>query len=377
MKKAYIVKTGACYPHAADYYLLRSYLIRNGWEITESAPAADLLIVNTCALTKEYEDKAIECVQETAKQKKRNAQLIVTGCLPGINQKRLRRISEIEAIGAGSLEKIDTLLASRLRIRDIPYLNGFKEPAAGSAREYLLRIGWGCNGRCTYCAVKRVFGKPHSRSLSQISKEYELAYRNGYRYFTLIANDSGSYGKDTGSSLGHLLRGLCKKYKDTRFKISHILPDTLQALLSSVGQFIQTGRIACMNIPIESGSDRILRLMQRGYTVDGFKECIKKLIAHNPGLDIKTDIMVGFPSETESDFLSSLRLVEWLGRYKVDFQCLVYSPRPFTEARSMAHQIPTRVKKERIRRLERLCTVSRILRDKRSFKKLERKIIFK
>lgn len=374
MKKAFIVKTGRCYPHKTDYNLLKSCLITNGWQVTESAQQADLLIINTCALTKEHEDEAIRYVQKALEQKKRDARMVVTGCLPRINQKRLWQIFKGDVISADSIEKIDPLIGDRASIKDIAYIGEPVKPKNIASREYLLRIGWGCDGKCIYCGVKRVFGKPRSRPLQDIMKEYELAYRKGYACFTLVANDSGSYGNDRGNSLIYLLFKLCEKYKNTRFKLSHMLPNTLQNLIPSMSQFIKTDRITHINIPAESGSDRILGLMQRGYTVDDFKDCIRQLFSYNPNLHIKTDIMVGFPSETELDFLASLRLVEWLGRRNVYFQCLAYSARPFTRAGLMP-QIASRIKNRRLRQVKKLCLLSYNIKDEKSFKKLDREII--
>ena len=115
--------------------------------------------------------------------------------------------------------------------------------------------------------------------------------------------------------------------------------------------------------------------MNRPYTVNDFKYCIEKLIDYNHNLEIKTDIMVGFPSETEQDFLNTLRLVEWLGRKNVFFQCLPYSPRPNTEASTLPGQVNQRTKVIRLEQLLRLCSISYILRNKKLFKKLKRQTI--
>jgi tRNA A37 methylthiotransferase MiaB len=117
--------------------------------------------------------------------------------------------------------------------------------------------------------------------------------------------------------------------------------------------------------------------MNRSYTVNDFKYCIEKLIKYNHNLEIRTDIMVGFPTETEQDFLDTLRLVEWLGRNKICFQCLTYSPRPNTEASKLPGQLDQKTKSIRFKRLGNLCKFSYVLRSKKLFKKLKRKQVAK
>ena len=377
MKKAFLITTGTCYPHNTDSQLIEAYLRNNGWTLSKKIKEANLIIINTCAFIKKNENRAFEFIKKAQKEKRSDAEIIVTGCLPAINKVKLQAVFNGITIGANSLQEFNKLLNEKLRIQDVKYIGStrFLRKNEYKHAEYFLRIGWGCHGKCSYCAVRFVFGKPRSRPIPDILQEFNIAYDKGYRRFVLIANDSGSYGEDLDTSIIDLLYKLCQKKRNCQFALSHLTPDKLKEILPSLKKFIRLGRIWRINIPVESGSNRIIQLMNRSYTVNDFKYCIEKLIGYNPNLEIKTDIIVGFPSETEQDFLDSLRLVEWLGRNNVWFQSLIYSPRPNTEASKLPGQIDQRTKAIRIKRLKDLCSFSRILREKKLFKKLKRKIV--
>lgn len=371
MKKAFIISSAECYPSASDLNLLNTYLNKNGWTISKRIGLANAVIVYTCACSKSVEDKSIKIITQAQKKKNRSAQLIVAGCLPSINRTRLKHVFKGMTVSANYLQEFDKLLNQEFSINGIEYTGPDRKLKKNEYAEYHLRIEWGCYGKCSYCAVKFVFGKPRSRPVLDILKEFDIAYRKGYRRFVLVANDAGSYGRDLRISLAHLINRLCQKHKGSRFLLSHITPDKLKDILPSLERLICSGKILRMNIPVQSGSNRIIRLMNRLYTVNNFKYCIKKLINYNPNLEIKTDIMVGFPSETEQDFLDTLKLVEWLGRNKVRFQCFTYSKRPNTEASKLPGQIDQRTKIYRFRRLANLCNFSYIVGNKKLFHKLK------
>ncbi|MDD5167014.1 MAG: radical SAM protein [Candidatus Omnitrophica bacterium] len=368
--------TGTCYPSQTDFRLIKTYLKSNGWILSKKIENAALIIIYTCAFIKDREDLSIKYIRKAQKEKNRAAQIIVAGCLPAINKFRLKRIFKGGIVEARSIQEFDKVLNARVGIRDIKYLELSRKLKNNAAVEYYLRIGWGCHGKCSYCGVRFVFGKPHSRPVSDILQEFNIAYGKGYRKYILIANDVGSYGEDLDTSFIHLIRKLCQKYRDCQFALSHLNPDKLREILPFIKNLIRSGRIWRLNIPVESGSNRIIRLMNRSYTANDFKYCVAKLISYNPGIEIKTDIIIGFPTETKRDFFDTLRLVEWLGRNKVYFQCLVYSKRPKTEASKMSGQIEQKVKEGRLKQIERLCRISYVLRDKKLFKKIRRKEAF-
>lgn len=376
LRKAQVIKTGDCYPHGADYFLIRSYLSANGWKLVEKSSLADLIVINTCAFTAEREADSVSLIKKAAREKKPGCRVVVTGCLPAINKRRLKQVFKGTIISAGNLAGLDRLLSSRVPIQRINNIFFPGDSGCPENREYFLRVGWGCNGRCAYCSVKFVFGKPRSRPPGEIIEEFSFAHKNGYRNFVLVANDIGSYGEDIGCSITDILKRLCALSPKASFVFSHFTPDRLGKSLPGLKRFITSGKIKRINIPVESGSDRILRLMKRKYTVSQFKDLIRKLVACNPKLDILTDIIVGFPSETERDFLDSLKLLQWLSEFQANFQCLAYSRRPFTVADKMPMQVPPEVKQRRLRQLIRMNELAFILKDKYLFGRMPRKVVF-
>lgn len=375
MKKAFLMTTGKCYPSLADFDLIKAYLKNNGWILSEKINDATLIIIYTCAFIKEREGMSIESIKKAQKEKKAKAKIIVTGCLPVINKDRLKQVFNETIVNANSLKELDKILNSKLSIQKINYTGSSREFKHNANIEYRLRIGWGCRGKCSYCSVKFVFGKPRSRPPLEIIREFKNAYSKGYRRFVLIANDSGSYGEDLNTSLIYLLNRLSARYEECKFSLSHLSSDKLKKIFPLLKKFICSGKIWRINIPVESGSNRILRLMNRNYTVNYFKYCVQKLMACNQNLVINTDIVTGFPSETNKDFRDSLKLVEWLGRHMVRIQLVAYSKRPKTEASKMSGQISRKTKNSRLKQLKRLREISYILREKKLFRKLKRKVL--
>ncbi|HOX54090.1 MAG TPA: radical SAM protein [Candidatus Omnitrophota bacterium] len=356
MKRIFLSTTALhCFPGNADFGLLHNYFKENGWTISRKIESADIVIIYACASRKLKEDESIESIEEALKKTSKEAKVIVAGCLPVINKTRLNKIFQGITVSANSLQDLDQLFNSKAKIREINYVGQGHKKAKNNELIYPLRIGWGCRGKCSYCAVRFVFGKPHSRPISDIIQEFNAAYNKGYRRFTLVANDAGYFGQDSGTSLPALLRKLCQIKKESRFALSHMTPDRLKALLPSLKAFIRSGKISAIKIPVESGSDRILQLMNRYYTVSDFRYCVQKLIEYNPKLEIYTNIIVGFPTETEDDFQETIKLVGSFGRHITYFHCPPYSNRPNTPASKMSGQIDRKTIEDRLRRLNNLC----------------------
>lgn len=362
MKKFIVLTTSGCVPHNTDSLLIKKYFTINGWQKSRMIDNSDIIIINTCAFIQKMEDLSIKNIQKASKNKKKDAKIIVVGCLSAINKDRLHRSFKGDIISANSLHQLDNILKMNIKLHEIQCLDTPKKFSEDLLQSYPLRIGWGCNGVCSYCSVKRVFGKPHSRSINAIIKEYNAAYDDGHRQFRLVATDTGSYGEDIGLSIIDLLRELKIKHEDCTFALSHLTPKKVEELFSSLNPLIKTGKIAFMNIPVQSGSDRILSLMKRDYKVEAFKSCITKILQCNKNIFIKTDIIAGFPTETDEEFMETVDLVEWLSRHNITFQCLAYSQRPGTEAFKMPGQIPSAIKEERVNKLNKLCDFSYALR---------------
>jgi len=382
MKKAVVIITSNCYASRTDFDLIYEYLRKNGWKIVRKIENADVVIINTCAYVKQKEDSSIKIIKKAQKEIKKNARLIVTGCLPAINKNRLRRIFKGTAISAKSLHQLDGVLNANIKLRNIQYVKptGYNEKCPDNnyyrpgyfLREYRLRIGWGCKGRCSYCVVRHVFGKPHSRSIAEILEEFKTATKKGFKKFVLVANEIGVYGEDINVDIVKLLNALTQQNNNAQFAISNITPNRLKELLPRLKKFIHRKKIWRINIPVQSGSDRILGLMKRSYRINDFKHSIEKITRINPEILIESDIIIGFPSETKDDFYKTLMLTEWLDRNKVFFQIFPYDPRPNTAASKMSGQLSTKEKIEGVKKLSFLCSSYFIMKNRVLFNKWKR-----
>ena len=358
MKKAFLKCITECHPALSDVNLLKQYLRTNGWSVSRSVDAADVVIVYTCASTQAREEVSLRAIRRFQKRHKVGANLIVSGCLPAINKDRLKRVFDGVVVPAKSLHEFDRVLEAQHSLREIQYAGAEGQLRNDHAAEYPLRIEWGCDGNCSYCAIKFVYGNSKSRSVAEILLEFDRAFQEGYRNFMLVGNDSGSYGKDMGASLADLLQALCNRQSECWFSLSHISPHKLKPMLPALSGMIRSGRISRINLPVQSGSNRIIKLMRRYYRVADFKYCVNKLTAYCPGIQLKTDFIVGFPSETEKDFSATLKLAEWLAGRGVYFNCFPYSERPKTAALKLPGKIDQVTQLERLQRLSRACPMA-------------------
>ena len=185
MKKAYIISTGGCDPFRTDFALISAYLKINGWSLCQDVACADIVIVHTCAFAKYMEDQGMLLIKTMQKEKNKQAKIIVTGCLPVINRPRLSVILKGAAVRADNLQELDMILNASISLNEVKYLNRTRLDRAPNKKEipryiyngYLLRIGWGCDGKCSYCAVKFVFQKARSRPVEEILQEFDIAYK--------------------------------------------------------------------------------------------------------------------------------------------------------------------------------------------------------
>ena len=213
---------------------------------------------------------------------------------------------------------------------------------------------YGCNNFCSYCIVPYVRGRERSRAPEDILKEVEGLVKEGYTEVTLLGQNVNSYGKDrtgNGCTFPELLRLLnsVEGLERLRFMTSHP-KDLSDGLISAMAECARVCKH--IHLPVQSGSDEILCRMNRHYTASDYAQLVKKLRASVPGIEISTDIIVGFPGETEEDFEATLRLVEDVGFCAA--YTFMYSPRIGTPAASWPNQIPDDVKHERLVRLNAL-----------------------
>ena len=339
----------------------------------------DVIVFNTCCIRDTAERRALGNIGVTKAEKKRNPDLIlaVVGCMPqqdGVADRLKERYPYVDIVlGTRNIaqlkDEIQKVIASRNRIKKrsdkkyrcfdteqpINYLE-IDEKTPQTRTSYpnaWINIIYGCNNFCTYCIVPYVRGREVSRDMNSVLDEVKKCVDEGYKEITLLGQNVNSYGNDVDDpnvNFANLLREIDKiegKFR-VRFMTSHpkdLNDDIIDAMANS-------SKI-CNNLhlPIQAGSDKVLANMNRRYDSAKYLQTIEKLRKAMPDIGITTDIMVGFPTETEDDFQKTLEIVEKV-RYSNAFT-FIYSPRKGTPAAKM-EQIPYAVKQERISRLIKL-----------------------
>ena len=331
---------------------------------TESEEEADIIVFNTCCIRENAENHAFGNIGNLKKLKKRKKELIVAvgGCMAqeeGKAQLLKEKFSFIDIIfGTHNVAELGALIDTlrEKRKKQVSVLPERKEtedhitPVRTSYPNAWVNITYGCNNFCTYCIVPYVRGRERSRRAEVILEEVRSLVREGYKEITLLGQNVNSYNSDGqgGMSFPELLDRCARiegKFR-LRFMTSHPKDFTKELAL-----VMQKHEKICnlLHLPVQAGSDRILTLMNRRYTREKYLSEIKMLRELIPNCAVTTDLIVGFPTETEEDFLQTLSLVK-----EADFSSaftFVYSPRTGTKAAQMEGRIPEEVSKDRIMRL--------------------------
>lgn len=325
---------------------------------------ADVIVFNTCCVRENAEQHAFGNIGMLKKLKAEKPELVIAvcGCMTqqgNFSEKLLKSYPYVDlVIGTFNIDKFGELLAKKIeskkRLVEILEKNGeiseSVTPLRSSFPNAWVNVMYGCNNFCSYCIVPYVRGRERSRRADKIIAEIKGLVENGYKEITLLGQNVNSYGKDLkdGSSFSSLLDEIGKLEGKFRLRFMSNHP---KDLTEEVVEAIERNPHACkaIHLPVQSGSDRILKEMNRRYTVEDYLGKVAKIRDIIPNCAITTDIIVGFPTETEKEFEDTVSLVEKV-RYDGAFT-FVYSPREGTKAAAMDGQIPADVKKERIMRL--------------------------
>ncbi|MGC8606186.1 MAG: tRNA (N(6)-L-threonylcarbamoyladenosine(37)-C(2))-methylthiotransferase [Vulcanisaeta sp.] len=353
MANKFTVITFGCWLNKADSDIVITRLRSLGWEYTEDIKSADTIIINTCAVREEAERNELKLLRKLSEEYL-NKRLIVTGCLTRVRPAMIKDAApNAVLVTSHGAEFIDEVVNGRNDIyvyedRPMKYLPSYYPEFHG--HRYVVPIQVGCLGNCSFCVTKvgrMGFGKVRSYEMSDITNAVANAVSRGAREIYLTGQEISAYGRDKGYDLADLLENILGKV-DGRFMIRLGMMEPLELsrvidrLLDIVKSDWRVYRF--FHIPVQSGSDRILTLMKRKYSVSLFKDIVTRIRRVFPDATIVTDIIVGFPGETDEDFWASVRLIEELSIDKVNLAR--YSRRPFTEAAYM-EQVPEQIKKER------------------------------
>ena len=360
--KKYFLRTYGCQMNVHDSEAIRSYLEELGFTNTEDITKANVVVLNTCAIRENARDKVIGFLGKCKYLKKNNPdfKIVLAGCMteqPDFIDLIRKKHSYVDiVIGTHNLYDLPKLLLEEYSKQTIEVYSNSDEVIEGinyirdSKITAWVNIMYGCDKFCTYCIVPYTRGRERSRKKEEIIKEVIHLKENGYKEVTLLGQNVNAYGKDINESFADLLECVAKTgIERVRFVTSHPWNFT-DEMIRVIAKYDNI--MPYIHLPIQSGSNTILKRMNRKYTKEEYLELFNKMKERIPNVAITTDIIVGFPGETEEDFKETLDIVntcKYDGAYT-----FIFSPRVGTPAARMEDNTPLKEKEERLYRLNEL-----------------------
>lgn len=339
-KKVY-VRSNGCPGQELDVARLVSYFEANGCRITFSPRRADHIVFLTCCA---IESRKEDSLRRIARYQELKGDLIVGGCLPDIAADEFKARHPGKFVTSKDIPRIDAYFPEfKIKYRDVPdahflfpKLSMIAEKALAEfelSRKFYqqvqtsgifdkrkvkrpyIRIGRGCNEKCAYCGIRKAIGPLQSKPVEACVKEYEALLQQGHRSFKIFADNTGAYGADIGSSLPELLDRMGEVHDgmDVDWFVVHLEPVWVIKHKAELLKWVSRGVISELLYPIQSGCDRVLHLMGRGSNADTVLQCILDIKRANPALKVNTQVIVGFPSETEEELQETLDFVKQVG----------------------------------------------------------------
>lgn len=363
--KKYCVVTYGCQMNLHESEKISGILSGMGMSAVNEPENADVVVFNTCCIRDTAERRALGNIGKMKELKKKNKNLliVVTGCMTqqnGFAENMKERYQYVDVIlGTHNISDLENQIRIRLekkkRVAAVLDTDGYIDDETTpvtrtSFPNAWVNINYGCNNFCTYCIVPYVRGRERSRDMKSIISECEKLINDGYKEITLLGQNVNSYGNDVPDenvNFANLLKEVAKI--DGKFRI-RFMTSHPKDLTEDVVKAIRDNDKICNNIhlPIQAGSNSVLKNMNRRYTREHYLGLIDMIRRYLPDCGITTDIMVGFPYETEEDFLDTIDIVEKV-RFSTAFT-FIYSVRKGTKAAEMP-QIPYEIKQNRIKRL--------------------------
>lgn len=362
--KYYHIVTYGCQMNVHESEKIAGILETMGMKATDNIKEAKVVVFNTCCIREGAEDRAFSNISALKKHKEKNDDVVIVmcGCMPQQKEGKYNLKTKLPyvdiIIGTHNINLLKEYLikhnVDKKRIFEI-----IEKPIANDTISHTVRdnehnayvnIIYGCNNFCTYCIVPYVRGRERSRPYEDIEKEFKELVNKGYKYITLLGQNVNSYGKDLEEpmSFADLLARLCKI--DGDFKIKYMSSHPINFTKEVVEVMKREPKMAkCLHLPVQSGSDEILRRMNRKYDSKHYIKLINMTKKAIKNIALSTDIIVGFPGETEKDFNDTLKLIKKV-KYDQIF-AFMYSKRTGTPAATYDDQVLDDVKNKRLNKL--------------------------
>jgi len=356
--RKFYIRTYGCQMNQLDSELIAGKLIMRGFEPVELEGEADIILLNTCSVRDLAERKVMGKLGLLGKGKKQRPELVlgVLGCMAQSKKETLfEKLPELDLVcGTHSIDLLPSMLEDVIRLRqkrievseDETHPADFTQAARSSRFQAFVSIMRGCNNYCSYCIVPYVRGREISRTPDEILDEVRRLADQGYREITLLGQNVNSYGRNLDQSVDFAdLLAMTNEIggiERIRFVTSHP-KDISEKLVKAIGGLDKVCEY--LHFPLQSGSDRILEQMNRGYTAADYLRKVELLRSHVADIALSTDIIVGFPYETEEDFRNTVEMMK-----RIEFDSVFvfkYSPRKGTRAASLEDSVPFQVKQQR------------------------------
>jgi len=356
-----------CSANQSDYEIALGLIKKNGFEIVDNANKSDLNIIFTCIVKTPTSDRMIHRIRELTKL---NKPLIIAGCMPKTEKRVIEEISpKASMIGPNSIHTIDKIIKQTLNGEKIISTNDLKTPKLCLPRIRknsiieICEISSGCLNACSFCEVKLAKGNLKSYPSNTIIKEVKGSLKQGCKEIWLTSQDCGCWGVDKKSNLVRLVNDICKINGKFLVRIGMMNPYHVKKIIDNILECYESEKIfKFIHLPVQSGSDKILKSMNRTYSVKDFENIIQKFMNEFPMLTISTDIIVGFPGETEKDFQKTIDLMK---RIKPDIVNISkFGARPGTKAEKMK-QLPREIINERCKKFTELIRTIQLEKNKK------------
>jgi len=360
--KKYFLRTYGCQMNVHDSEAIRNYLETLGFINTENIEEANLVVLNTCAIRENARDKVVGFLGKCKYLKKNrdDFKIVLAGCMteqPDFVELIQKKHNYVDIlIGTHNIHELPKLLIDEYPKQTIEVYSNSDEIIEGmnyvrdSKYTAWVNIMYGCDKFCTYCIVPYTRGRERSRKVSDIINEVNCLKEKGYKEVTLLGQNVNAYGKDIGESFADLLERVAESnIPRIRFVTSHPWNFT-DEMIDIIAKYKNI--MPYIHLPIQSGSDNILKKMNRRYTKEEYLTLFKKMKKRIPNVSITTDIIVGFPGETDEDFNETLDVVKTC-EYDGAFT-FIFSPRVGTPAAKMKDDTPMEVKENRLHKLNEL-----------------------
>jgi tRNA A37 methylthiotransferase MiaB len=367
-----------------DATRISKYFARNNYKIVNKPKDADIIFFLTCGAFDHLSDESLRMVKEFQKYE---AELIVGGCLPEIEKDKLNSVFQGRTINTKDLDKdpdkMDELFPENIvKFRDVDDANASfsnlnEGDFAGAVKNffrkigwlekilvnfqtqifksvygknsffynimvdepmYRMRISWGCNSNCSYCGIKQAIGTHKSKPLEKVLEEFKFGLKNGHKHFMMNADDIGAYGTDIGSSFSELLDKMTSIDGEYFISIANLSPRWVIKYIDYLEDLMKREKIIRIGVPVQSGSNRILKLMNRFHDKEKIKDALIRLKTVFPKLSLHTHIIVGFPTETDEEFKQTLDFIKDC-KFSAG-QLMPFSSKSGSEAASIEPKIP-------------------------------------